>query len=273
VPRSPTFASRPPPCITLDHSEISGNRGDQAGAMELRFTRLVMRRSLVSGNIGSASGAFLFNIANDVVLEDVTISGNRANSYGALLHDGGSDARLNHVTITGNEGRQIGGIAEANTPEHTLVLSNTIISGNRITDAQPWDPAPDCAGDFISAGGLLVGSLVWTGPPAPPPALTQCRITSGPGDQYDLPLALEPLADHGGFTHTILPVGSAIDAGQAEHCTPTDQRDLPRPAGDKQGPLVALKQQVLMRTLPTVLRFVDPSHDAPAKHHTANHAE
>ena len=221
----------PLPCITLDHSEISGNRGDYAGAMELRFTRLVLRRSLVSGNVGGSAGAFVFNIANDVLLEDVTIAGNHGNAYGALLHDGGSDARLNHVTITDNEGGQIGGLAEANTPDHALVLSNTIVSGNRITDAQPLDPAPDCAGDFVSAGGTLVGSAVWTGPPAPPPPLSQCRITPGPGDRYDTPLALGPLAEHGGFTRTILPVEPAIDTGLAEHCTPTDQRDLPRPMG------------------------------------------
>jgi thiosulfate dehydrogenase len=36
--------------------------------------------------------------------------------------------------------------------------------------------------------------------------------------------------------------------------------NLPRPAGDKQGPLIALKQQVLMRTLPPVLKFMDSSH-------------
>jgi hypothetical protein len=223
----------PPPCITLDHSEFSGNIGNYVGAMELRFTRLILRRSLVDSNVGHVAGAFVFNVANDVVLENVTISGNRANSYGALLHDGHSDARLNHVTITGNEGRQTGGIADANTQEHALVLSNTMITGNRITDAQPWDPAPDCAGDFVSTGGVLIGSAVWPGPPAPPPdpTVTQCQIAPAPGDQFGTPLALEPLGDHGGFTRTILPVGPAIDAGQAEHCTPTDQRDLPRPVG------------------------------------------
>ena len=50
--------------------------------------------------------------------------------------------------------------------------------------------------------------------------------------------------------------------------------NLPRPAGDKQGPLIALKQQVLMRTLPTVLRFVDPNHDTgPSRQHSAKSAE
>jgi thiosulfate dehydrogenase len=38
--------------------------------------------------------------------------------------------------------------------------------------------------------------------------------------------------------------------------------NLPRPAGDKQGPLIALKQQVLMRTLPPVLQFMNRSHSS-----------
>lgn len=223
----------PPPCITLDHSEFSGNVGNYVGAMQLAYTHMTLRSSLIAGNVARVAGAFIFNVDNDVLLENVTISGNRANSYGALLHDGHSDARLNHVTITDNEAYQTGGIADANTPEHALVLSNTLITGNRIIDAQPWTPAPDCAGDFVSAGGVLVGSAVWPGPPAPPPdpTVTQCEIAPAPGDQFGTPLELEPLADHGGFTRTILPVGSAIDAARAEHCTPTDQRDLPRPAG------------------------------------------
>lgn len=34
--------------------------------------------------------------------------------------------------------------------------------------------------------------------------------------------------------------------------------NLPRPAGDKQGPLMALRNQVLMRTLPPLLKLADP---------------
>lgn len=220
---------QPQPCITLDHSEFSGNRGDFAGAMELRWTRLVMRRSLVHGNAGRFAGAFNFNILNDVLLENVTIAGNRGGSYGVLIHDGSSEALLRHVTITDNEGGSIGGISEAN--DRPLILSNTIITGNRFIDPHPWDPAPDCAGEFTSAGGTLIGSRVREGFDAPHDPATTCTIEPMPGDQFDTPLALGELADHGGFTRTILPVDSAIDTGIAEECTATDQRDLPRPAG------------------------------------------
>ena len=48
--------------------------------------------------------------------------------------------------------------------------------------------------------------------------------------------------------------------------------NLPRPAGDKQGPLIALKQQVLMRTLPPMLRFIESSNsaEAPPRQHSAH---
>jgi thiosulfate dehydrogenase len=44
--------------------------------------------------------------------------------------------------------------------------------------------------------------------------------------------------------------------------------NLPRPAGDRQGPLMALKQQVLMRTLPPVLQLMESSahSETPGQH-------
>lgn len=48
--------------------------------------------------------------------------------------------------------------------------------------------------------------------------------------------------------------------------------NLPRPAGDKQGPLIALQQQVLMRVMPPLIRLTQsprknevPPHSAPAR--------
>jgi len=40
--------------------------------------------------------------------------------------------------------------------------------------------------------------------------------------------------------------------------------NLPRPAGDRQGPLIALKQQILMRSMPPLMRLVGPG-SAPAQ--------
>jgi thiosulfate dehydrogenase len=70
------------------------------------------------------------------------------------------------------------------------------------------------------------------------------------------------------YVSTILPgfICRNMPLGQENTLTNQECRDiafyisnLPRPAGDRQGPLVALKQQVLMRTLPPLLRLMEPS--------------
>jgi thiosulfate dehydrogenase len=92
------------------------------------------------------------------------------------------------------------------------------------------------------------------------------------------------------YVSTILPgfICRNMPLGQEGTLTNQECRDigyyignLPRPAGDKMGPLIALKQQVLMRTLPSILRFMDPAHgDEPTQQrsestpqHTAERAQ
>ena len=86
------------------------------------------------------------------------------------------------------------------------------------------------------------------------------------------------------YVSTILPgfICRNMPLGQENTLTNQECRDiafyisnLPRPAGDKQGPIVALKQQVLMRTLPSVLKLMDSSHEAKATppHQTAEVAQ
>jgi thiosulfate dehydrogenase len=70
------------------------------------------------------------------------------------------------------------------------------------------------------------------------------------------------------YVSTILPgfICRNMPLGQEETLSNQECRDiafyisnLPRPAGDRQGPVVALKQQVLMRSLPPVLRLIESS--------------
>lgn len=69
------------------------------------------------------------------------------------------------------------------------------------------------------------------------------------------------------YVSTILPGFICRNMPLGEENTLTNQQcrdiayyisNLPRPAGDKQGPLIALRNQVLMRTLPPLLRLADP---------------
>jgi hypothetical protein len=209
-------------CLVLEDSEISGNLADIAGAIEADYAPTTLRRMLVSDNEARASGAMLFNIAADALLENVTISGNRGNP-GAILNDGGSHLTLVNSTVTGNGpvsglGATVGGIQDVHGGFGLTFLANTILSGNG-----PGFIADDCE-RATSLGGNIVGDAA------------RCQFDAGPSDQLDADPALGLLADNGGFTRTHLPGGDALDRGTTENCPATDQRGTGRPLdGDADG--------------------------------------
>jgi thiosulfate dehydrogenase len=72
------------------------------------------------------------------------------------------------------------------------------------------------------------------------------------------------------YVSTILPgfICRNMPLGQENTLTNQECRDiafylsnLPRPAGDRQGPLIALKQQVLMAAMPPLMRLTEPARD------------
>jgi CSLREA domain-containing protein len=209
-------------CVTLEDSEISGNRADQAGAIESEYAPITLRRTLISGNEARFAGAIIANIAADTLLENVTISGNRGNP-GAILNDGGSHLTLVNCTVTGNGpsngGSTVGGIQDVHGGFGLTFLSNTIIHGNG-----PGFIADDCDRATSVGGGNIIGDS------------SDCHFDAQPSDQLDVDPALGPLADNGGFTWTHVPGFAAIDRGDAGACPAADQRGLPRPVdGDGDG--------------------------------------
>jgi CSLREA domain-containing protein len=209
-------------CITLEDSEISGNRADQAGAIESEFAPITLRRTLISDNEARFAGAIIANIAADTLLENVTISGNRGDP-GAILNDGGSHVTIVNSTITGNSGRfgvpNVGGIQDVHGGFGLTFLSNTIIYGNG-----PGFIADDCDRATSVGGGNMIGDSA------------RCHFDVQPSDQLDVDPGLGPLADNGGFTWTHVPGATAIDHAQIGACPTTDQRRLPRPIdGDGDG--------------------------------------
>ena len=208
-------------CFTLEDSEISGNRADQAGAIESEFAPITLKRTLVSDNEARFAGAIVANIAADTLLENVTISGNRGDP-GAILNDGFSHLTIVNSTITGNRGvfgqPIVGGIQDVHGGFGLTFLANTILHGNG-----PGFIADDCD-RATSSGGNMVGDSA------------RCHFDVDPTDQLDVDPGLSPLADHGGFTWTHLPGPAAIDRGLDAGCVPTDQRGVPRPIdGDGDG--------------------------------------
>ncbi len=209
-------------CITLEDSEISGNRADQAGAIDSEYAPITLRRTLISNNEARFAGAIIANIAADTLLENVTISGNRGNP-GAILNDGGSHLTIVNSTITGNGpsngDSNVGGIQDVHGGFGLTFLSNTIVYGNG-----PGFIADDCDRATSVGGGNMIGDSA------------RCQFDGQPSDQLDVDPALGALGDNGGFTWTHLPGATAIDRGQDGGCPARDQRGLPRPIdGDGDG--------------------------------------
>lgn len=215
-------------CLSLDHSEIAANGvagdGMVVGAIYADDSDIVLKRSLVRDNVGQWDGAFLFNMRNEVLIENTTIVGNIGGS-GLMLNDGGSTVHFRHCTITGNTGASTGGIHDVHGGFGLVTLSNTLLTGNHLTNGEP----NDCRRGLVSLGGLVTGAPVIPTLPSGPDQ--PCWVQPGPADQTDTFLDLGELADHGGATYSLLPTGSAIDAGVADQCTALDQRDFIRPAG------------------------------------------
>jgi hypothetical protein len=209
-------------CLVLEDSEISGNRADQAGAIDAEYAPITLRRTLISDNEARFAGAIIANIAADTLLENVTISGNRGNP-GAILNDGGSHLTIVNSTITGNGPSNgdsvVGGIQDVHGGFGLTFLSNTIVYGNG-----PGFIADDCDNATSVGGGNMIGDSA------------DCHFDAQPSDQLDVDPDLGPLADNGGFTWTHLPGAAAIDRGVAPDCPTSDQRGLPRPVdGDGDG--------------------------------------
>ncbi|HEY6894898.1 MAG TPA: choice-of-anchor Q domain-containing protein, partial [Rhodanobacteraceae bacterium] len=208
-------------CLTLEDSEISDNRADQAGAIESEYAPITLKRTLISNNEARFAGAIIANIAADTRLENVTISGNRGNP-GAILNDGGSHLTIVNSTITGNRGSfgtpNVGGIQDVHGGFGLTFLANTILFGNG-----PGFIADDCDA-ATSNGGNMIGDSA------------DCHLAADPSDQLDVDPGLSPLADNGGFTRTHLPGAAPLDHGVDAVCLAVDQRGVARPIdGDGDG--------------------------------------
>ena len=210
-------------CLVLEDSEISGNRGDQSGAIYVAGgASVTLRRNLLADNEARFAGAIEINVGGEVRLENTTLSGNAGNP-GAILNDGGTILTLINSTVTGNHGSNstpiVGGIHDVHGGFGLTFLSNTILAGNG-----PGFISDDCRNAQSAAGGNIIGNSAG------------CQINATPTDQIDVDPELGLLADNGGFTRTHLPGPNAIDHGASAPCLAVDQRGIKRPLdGDDDG--------------------------------------
>ncbi len=212
---------------TITDSTVAGNtRVGPGGGLVVSIVELtddapqaqvVVVRSTFSGNSATGAdgrGGGIYAVTGEVHVDDSTFSGNSAEVTGGAVYTSTGDAVLRHATVVGNSaptGANIGTAAG-------------LASFGSVVGAAAGGGA-DCAiaGATTSAGYNVGGDA-------------SCAFVGGPGDQSNVgDVQLGTLADNGGPTQTLLPLGTSPVAGAvpAAACTvfAVDQRGVTRPTG------------------------------------------
>ena len=201
----------------------AGDGGGLSSAGSATLTRVVVR-----GNTAYRGGGLIF-FGGFIVAS--TISENMANFGGGIYSP--SSVSISNSTISGNTAAiNGGGIIQQ---QFTLELMNVTITGNT---------APVVGGVDYGGGGSAVRNTIIANNVG-----DNCRIqlfTQGhnldsgntcgfvePGDLQNTDPLLGPLANNGGptQTHALLGGSPAIDGGDSNFCSATDQRGVARPQG------------------------------------------
>lgn len=215
---------------TFDSNQVVPRPGGDAfgGALRLGNGKMVVANTTFVNNLARNQGGAVWvgGDQTDVTLNNVTLadnvaaSVNGADGLGGGIMVAGGRLSVNNATIAGNQaGFMGGGIYGGGS---NVVLKNTIIADN--TANNPWNMSRQCTALLANGGNNLQYPANNPTDPARPECTTGIQVIDP---------QLSRLADNGGPTWTMaLPPGSsAIDAGNAATCLPTDQRGILRPQG------------------------------------------
>lgn len=205
--------------MTIVLSTIRDNKGEGlGGAIQQRLGNGALERVTISGNSAGAGGAF-FLIGGRMDMINTTIANNTAvDEGGAIYGSSKSDMDFKFVTIANNSARYGGGIARYGPA--TVRFYNTILANNG-ENGNCWMVDPNVTDPPISLGFNLSNDDD-----------ADCNLTQ-PSDRKNVDPQLSALGDWGGPTQTMLPASTspAVDRGQCDPDTRSDQRGLPRLQG------------------------------------------
>jgi CSLREA domain-containing protein len=206
--------------LTLNDSIVRDNqaRTNSSGGGIANFSgTITINSSAIMSNSAPNFGGGLFNTASGVItISNSTFSGNWAGADGGAIYSYAT-LNLNYVTVANNTAQTAGGIQQGN--GGTVKLKNSLVATNH-------GVATDCGGSLTSQGHNLIGNA------------DGCTMAAAAGDQIGAGASpidphIGPLQGNGGatFTHALLSVSPAIDAGSQASCASTDQRGFARPQG------------------------------------------
>ncbi len=197
--------------LNIAHSTLSDNSTRYGGGIHSEGGTLTIEHSTLSGNAAEQQGGGILNLGS-TTLAHSTLSGNLALQGGGI--DNGGTLIVEHGTVSGNSANFGGGLYQT---QGVTTLAASVFANSTGTGS-------DCsiAAGTINAAGSLIGS-----------GLAGCVNGTNTGNLTGDP-KLAALADHGGETHTHLPLpGSPLIDRISCAADPefTDQRGIARPQG------------------------------------------
>jgi uncharacterized repeat protein (TIGR01451 family)/CSLREA domain-containing protein len=195
--------------LSIVDSTVDGNESVGNGAISYSAERaLLLDGTTISNNVGGTGGAI--GIAGTLHARNSTFSGNTGDSSAVAF---ATAIILENTTVTDNEADFENGSFRIFDPS---VIVNSIIANNRV-------------GGDVKNCTIDTTAIVSLGHNVTDTEAADCNLTH-PSDLVETDPLLGPLADNGGPTLTHLPLAGspAIDAGDNDRCTATDQRGTTR---------------------------------------------
>jgi hypothetical protein len=187
---------------SVDSSLFVSNRG---AGLTVKGAPVEVRRSAFVGNVGIG----IYASSGDITVTDSTFAANSAAEGGGVYASSNSSVSLDHVTFSLNRAKINGAAIDLNSGTGTI--RNSVFWNNIDNNVDPVD------GKFEIQNSILEGGC---------PDTSTCDADTTFADPV-----LTALGDHGGLTPTFgLAANSpAIDTGDPDACTTTDQRGVARP--------------------------------------------
>lgn len=220
--------------LNITNTHFEENYAIDGGALSVNNIDVAnVNRSSFIYNEADERGGAIFLLEGRIDIKNSTLSGNEANTQSSSILAGGGAiflrsstpslaaiVAIENSTITDNGTTNIGG-GVFSSSLGLVLLSNTIIAGNRALNSDADVSAIPGSSSFNTLGYNLIGDSTGMGTST---TTDQYGNTANPID----PMLL-PFDDFGGLTPThALQCGSpAIDAGN-DTITVNDQRELPR---------------------------------------------
>ncbi|MBK8478756.1 MAG: fibronectin type III domain-containing protein [Opitutaceae bacterium] len=216
---------RNPGTLTLTACTLSDNTARNGGGLQnegtATLTACTFSRNSATIHPNYGYGGGINNSGGTLTLTSCTLFGNSAGDEGgAINNDGGAINNawltLTSCTLFDNTAERGGGICNMNL---TTVIRSSIVAGNKATLAYPNFEGPITSQGFnLSDNWATYGTI----------ALAGSDLTIASAD-----LKLDGLAGNGGPTKTcaLLAGSAAINAGDPDLASGTDQRGVARPQG------------------------------------------